>query len=105
MPESDQRGRELVESLTDPEDPPSVAALVVEAGRIVDRLDRLNALLSGDVECWARVARGRDGVMELRVDGALSEARQQANVLRQLLAEIARRKFPKDDEDDPLDDL
>lgn len=43
--------------------------------------------------------------MELRVDGALSEARQQANVLRQLLAEIARRKFPKDDEDDPLDDL
>lgn len=100
------RGRELVDSLTHPDDPPSLTVLVVEAGRIVDRLDQLEAVLSGDTDVWLRLAEGRDGAIEVRIDSAMTEARQQANTLRQLLAEITRRRpaVPKDD-DDPLDDL
>ncbi|MBF6289307.1 hypothetical protein [Nocardia cyriacigeorgica] len=103
MPEFDPRGRELFDSLHDSADPASLTALVVEAARIVDRLDRLDALLSGDIECWARLVEARDEVVEVRVDSALQEARQQANVLRQLLVEINRRKSPAGSGDD--DDL
>ncbi len=96
----------MVASLTDPGDPPSLTVLAVEAGRIVDRLDDLDAVLSGDVDTWLTIAEGRDGEISVRIDSALTEARQQASVLRQLLAEIARRRKPDtDDEDDPLDDL
>lgn len=96
----------MVASLTDPGDPPSLTVLVVEAGRIVDRLDDLDAVLSGDVDTWLTIAEGRDGDINLRVDSALTEARQQASVLRQLLVEIARRRKPDTtDDDDPLDDL
>ncbi|MGW5377451.1 hypothetical protein ACWESM_18595 [Nocardia sp. NPDC003999] len=100
------RARELVDSLTGPDDPPSLAVLITEAGRIVDRLDTLDRLLSGDTDTWIRLADGRDGAISVRVDSALTEARQQATVLRQLLAEIARRQgAAPDTDDDPLDDL
>ncbi|MFD3748340.1 hypothetical protein [Nocardia sp. NPDC058633] len=106
MSDKRSRGRELVDSLTEPGDPLSLTVLVVEAGRIVDRLDTLDAVLSGDAETWLRLAEGREGAITVRVDSALTEARQQASVLRQLLVEIARRRKPDDDdEDDPLDDL
>lgn len=87
-------------------EPYSRSVLVNEAARVVDRLDRLAALLDGDDATWARLATGRDGDIEVRVDGALIEARQQANTLRLLLAEI--RRLGDDDGDsgyDPLDDL
>jgi len=106
VPESGTRGRELVDSLTEPGDPPSLTALVVEAGRIVDRLDSLHAVLSGDTDTWVRLVEGRDGEITVRVDSALTEARQQATVLRQLLDAIAKRRTPgAEDDDDPLDDL
>jgi hypothetical protein len=107
VPDFGTRGRELFDSLHDPTDPPSLTALVVEAARIVDRLDRLDAVLAGDAECWLRLAEGRDGTIIVRVDAALSESRQQANVLRQLLVEITRRKGSDGggEDDDPLDDL
>ncbi|WP_280224946.1 hypothetical protein [Nocardia farcinica] len=108
MPDFDDRGRELFESLHDPGDPPALTALVVEAARIVDRLDRLDALLSGDRDLWARLvpARRDDDVLEVRIDSAMQEARQQASVLRQLLAEINRRKEPAPDGDgDDLDGI
>ncbi|MGI5222183.1 hypothetical protein [Nocardia sp. CA-290969] len=106
MPEFGARGRELFDSLHDPNDPPSLTALGVEAARIVDRLDRLDAIVSGDADCWARLVEARDGVIEVRIDNALQEARQQASVLRQLLAEINRRKEPAPDGDgDDLDGI
>lgn len=103
MPEFGARGRELFDSLHSPSDPPALTALGVEAARIVDRLDRLDALISGDVDCWARLVEARDEVLEVRIDSAMQEARQQAGVLRQLLAEIHRRKEPATDGDE--DDL
>lgn len=106
MPDFGPRGRELFDSLHADADDAALTALEVEAARIVDRLDRLEAVLSGDVDCWLRLAEGRDGAIVVRVDAALSEARQQATVLRQLLVEITRRRGGSgDDDDDPLADL
>lgn len=105
----DSGGAELVETLSAPTDSAEMRALITESARIKDRLDRLDRILGGDEELWARLvaSRGGEQILEIRIDGALTEARQQATVFRQLLAEIARRRkedSPRDD-DDPLDDL
>lgn len=97
--------RALLASLTDPEDPAYLTAMVVEAARIKHRLDKLDQLLSGDESAWLRLlpSTTEADVLVLRVDGALQEARQQATVLRQLLAEIRRHKDgggAADDDDD-----
>ena len=60
--------------------------LLEEACRIADRLDRLDGVLSG--RDFLRVGQDEDGDYVLRVDSALSEARQQANVLKQLVAAL-----------------
>jgi hypothetical protein len=100
-------GDRLRESLARDGDPYELTVLITEACRIAHRLDQLDRLLSGDAELWLYLAESR-GDVEVRVDNALPEARQQANVLRQLLAEIKRRRGSDDgraDEYDPLDDL
>lgn len=62
-------------------------ALLEEACRIADRLDRLDAILRGDAAAWMTVRVG-DESMTVVVDKVLAEARQQAAVLKQILAEI-----------------
>ncbi len=64
--------------------------LLEEACRIADRLDKLDALLSGEVEHWVdlRAIKGCEEAVEIHIDSALSEARQQANVLKQLIASL-----------------
>jgi hypothetical protein len=65
--------------------------LIEEACRIADRLDQLHALLSGDIESWARIEKkfsGSDRIIELVFDDALAEARQQANTLRQIVTSL-----------------
>lgn len=62
--------------------------LLEEACRIADRLDLLDRLLKGEDKLWCQLSEGRDGDLEVRVDGALMEARQQANVLRQILTSL-----------------
>lgn len=63
--------------------------LLEEACRIADRLDALDGLLRGGAEVWCRIVEDfRSGAIELRIDGALVEARQQANVLRQIVAAL-----------------
>ncbi|WP_213573288.1 hypothetical protein [Rhodococcus sp. USK13] len=102
-------GRRLYAELHDDEDPYSLTAMIVEAARIKDRLDQFDRVLCGDIDCWVSLvdARGADGILEIRVDGALQESRQQANTLRQMLAEIRRQKGaePAGDGDDGLADL
>lgn len=74
--------------------------LLEEACRIADRLDKLDALLKGDPTEWGRVLPTKDGEgFVLHVDGALVEARQQANVLRQVVAALPMKE-PADDVDD-----
>lgn len=65
--------------------------MLEEACRIADRLDQLDRILKGEVEAWCYIAEARDGDLEVRVDGALVEARQQANVLRQILSSLPIR--------------
>src|SRR5688500_13433317 len=79
--------------------------LLEEACRTADRLDRLDALLVGDLESWARIDHRRDGTTEVVIDSALSEARQQALALRQLLASIPVKESSDDDPDSWLDEL
>lgn len=63
--------------------------LLTEACRLTDRLDRLDAILSGDVDVWARVQLPKnESVLVLRIDSAAVEARQSANSLRQIVAQL-----------------
>ena len=57
-----------------------------EACRAKDRLDKLDALLSGDVDTWAYI--DTDGVPSLRIDAALAQANTTANLMKQLLAAL-----------------
>lgn len=89
------RGRRLWREIAEEHDlDPMQKVILEEACRTADRLDRLEEKLSGREDAWAhllsRVDLGDDGmrVIELRVDGALSEARQQQNVFKQLLASL-----------------
>ncbi|ATE56156.1 MULTISPECIES: hypothetical protein [Actinosynnema] len=69
---------------------PAQTILVREACRIVDRLDELDRQLSGAGARMVHVREDRedDTTFHLVVDGALSEARQQQNVLKQLLVTL-----------------
>ena len=57
-----------------------------EACRAKDRLDKLDALLSGDVDTWAYI--DTEGVPSLRIDAALAQANTTANLMKQLLAAL-----------------
>ncbi|MCI2421498.1 hypothetical protein MOQ72_29095 [Saccharopolyspora sp. K220] len=66
---------------------PMQAVLLLEACRIADRLDKLDAQLRG--EDWLRFEASEDGPeVTVIVDRALSEARQQATALKQIVAEL-----------------
>ncbi len=96
-------GRAVLEALESPTDTADIEILALEAARIADRLDNLDQIISGDGKTWARITRGRDGTLEIRVDSALQEARQQAATLRQLVAEIRRQRGgPEPEGDDVL---
>lgn len=97
-------GEKLLSALEMPTDGYEITVLCIEAARVGDRLDQLSRILDGDADIWARIARSHGGDLELRVDNALQEARQQAGTLRQLLAEIRRQRGAPEAED-PGDDL
>lgn len=62
---------------------------LLEACRSKDRLDKLDALLRGDVETWATLVHDlRTEDYELKIDGALSQANATANLMKQLLAAL-----------------
>jgi hypothetical protein len=65
---------------------------LTEACRAKDRLDKLDALLRGDVDTWARLtprsADGESEEYELRIDAALTQANATANLMKQLLAAL-----------------
>ncbi len=100
-------GERLVADLSREGDPYRIEVMVVEASRIADRLERLDAVLSGDKSAWLSLRLGRDKQLEIRVDSALQEARSQATCLRGLLYEIHRQRagiaIGPDDEDDLAD--
>jgi hypothetical protein len=88
------RGRRLWRQLAGRSFDPAGWVLLEEACRIADRLDQLDRLLGGDAELWLRLDPGQfDGdPVHVVVDKALVEARQQANVLRQIIATLGLAK-------------
>lgn len=105
-PESSQKGVDmspetagdaLIRSLESTGDPAAVTALIVEAGRMKDRLDKLDRVLAGEDDFWLDVIEEQSGDrLIVVVDRALAESRQLATVFRQTLAEINRRQGGED---------
>ena len=91
-------GRRLYDALHSETDSYSVTAMLIEACRVKDRLDKLDLLLRGDIETWVALTHDlRTEDYELKINSAAAESRQQATVLRQLLSEVARQKDPTPD--------
>lgn len=87
--ERGERGTTLWRALAN-EVGPAHRVLLDEACRIVDRLDRLDAVLAGRAD-WLRVedrSFGENVKVTVTVDGVLAEARQQVNALRGIVTEL-----------------
>jgi hypothetical protein len=85
------RGAALWESVTSLHDLPAPELeILTEACRCADRLERLDEQLTGDDMSWLDLEKMRRDDTEYRVivDAALSEARQQQNILKQLIASL-----------------
>lgn len=84
-------GRRIWEAMTAQGRPaPLQELLLVEACRIADRLDHLDALLRGEVDAWVslEVPESGDGPAVVVVNNLISEARQQATALKTLVGEL-----------------
>lgn len=84
-------GKAVYEALVQPGMDFADLSLCEEAGRLRDRLDRLQTIISGDEEDWVRIVKTSGETLVLRIDGALLEARQLTTVYRQLIGDIKRR--------------
>jgi hypothetical protein len=81
--------------LTKGDPPVERQVLAGEAARLADRLDQLDELLAGDIDCWVRLThRLMTEDYELKIDSAASEARQTAAALRQILSQLAESAAP-----------
>jgi hypothetical protein len=95
------RGRRLYREFTAEGRPgPLERVLLEEACRIADRCDQLDGFLRGHEGAWMRFhARNDDGsIVEVVVDKALGEARQQASTLKALVAELRASRAGKKEE-------
>lgn len=93
------RGLQLWDEVTEGVDlDPSGFALLAEAGRILDRLDRLSDALNGQGRDWLKIGEdiediGRGKVaVKVVVDGLLSEARQQQLAFKTIMAQLGLAK-------------
>jgi hypothetical protein len=100
------RGLRLWLSICERVDGERGLVLLEEACRTADRLDRLDGLLAGDLELWSLVDTPNGSRLEVVIDGALSEARQQGAALLRLLTSLPMVKESGDDDTDAwLDEL
>lgn len=68
---------------------PAELVILEEACRIADRLDTLDDLIRGTREAWLQLRVDDGGTdVQLVVNGPLTEARQQANIMKQLVAAL-----------------
>lgn len=64
--------------------------MAIEAVRLADRLDTMDAFLAGDEDAWHRLSCRLDGQAEVVLDKGLSEARQHALALATVLVALAK---------------
>ncbi|MGW0052054.1 hypothetical protein [Nocardia nova] len=98
-------GEKLRSALETDTDSYEITVLITEAARVGDRLERIDSIIAGDAEIWARITNGREGDLEIRIDSVLAEARQQAATLRGLLGTIKRLRGDSALDPDELDGL
>jgi hypothetical protein len=100
-----ERGQRLYREFTaeGPKLGPAERVLLEEACRIADRCDQLDDFLRGHEGAWMRFhSRNEDGsIVEVVVDKALGEARQQASTLKALIAELRASRAGKKEEPKP----
>lgn len=83
------RGKRLWSDITEAHELDAAQLIQLEeACRTADRLEALDRMLTGDATDWVELieAKGNSDRLEVVVDKALGEARQQQNILKQLLA-------------------
>ena len=94
------RGRALWDKLTAGDPDPMQEVLILQACRLVDTLDKLDAAKRSK-SMWVALAEEADdmGAVKVIVDGLLSEYRQQAIALTTVLAKITVEppKAPRND--------
>lgn len=86
-----QPGRAVYKALVQPGMDMADISLCEEAGRMRDRLDQLQLIISGDESTWAELTDSSGGTLVIRIDDAVKEARQMTTVYRQLVGDIKRR--------------
>lgn len=88
------RGQQLWGELTAGQTPdPARRVLIEEACRLADRLDKLDALLTGSSDAWLRFQVDESGTeVTVLIDKPLAEARQQQMTLRAIVAELRQGK-------------
>jgi len=92
-----ERGKSLWLSLSESFDLSGAQGVLAhEACRLADRLEKLDAILSGEVDEWVRIreARFEGDDTVLVINQAAAEARQQQLALKQLLAAVGVDKAP-----------
>ncbi|GAA3962999.1 hypothetical protein [Gordonia caeni] len=100
------RGRRLWDELVSESTPETTKALIEEACRTADRLDRLNWACKRDGIIELIEREDLDGTYSIEIGNAMAEARQQGQALKNLLIEIGKRsENPSGVEDDILDGL
>lgn len=82
------RGREIYAAFNADSLPAGNRALVMEAARCADLLDKLDGLIQGDQSAWLKLVFDDMGEVTLSMDGVVGERRQQQMALRQLMSEI-----------------
>jgi len=94
------RGRRLWDEMSGDSLSGARRVLLEEACRLVDRLDRLDAILNGRDRAWLTLEVADDGTeITVVVDKVLSEARQQQLALKQLAAELRQGADGSDEQD------
>lgn len=61
---------------------------LLEACRQKDRLDKLDAILRGDIDVWAVITRKDSGEVVLKIDAIAALANTTSNIMKQLLSAI-----------------
>lgn len=98
------RGSRLWAAYCERADGEAALALLEEICRTADRLDRLDAMLTGREDDWLHLVSGTDAErLTVVVDGLLAEARQQGAALTRLIAALPLKGADDDDGEGWLD--
>lgn len=103
-PKQPTAGQSLIAEFSKDGDPFSMAFLVRLAADIADDLEKIRQMLDGERDSWVNVKIGAKTV-EVQVTNLLVQARQQAEQLRKLLADIRAQRVAIDEAGDPEDDV